>query len=84
MKYKVYHPHRHKGISYAIVYLNNQKELDKHIFYDDDRKKLEQIYGVNIVFITDDEYLVSGMANGQKSPFDDVQLINLPFHEVIV
>lgn len=81
MTYKIYTPLRHKGIDYTIVYLPTNKDFDNHLFHQSYRLGLENKYGKNLVFVTDETYSTVSKPNNNVK-FDADNLLSLPFQTV--
>ena len=82
MIYKIHQNYKYQGISYTIVKVDTSEDVDLHIHSDSKRVKLENKYGENIIFVTDDKGGLSGRHGGKKSPFNPHDLLNLQFHQV--
>ena len=80
--YEIYTNHRYGNTSYTIIKLDTVKDIEEHIFKDSKRRKIENLYGTNLIFVTDDKGGSVHKKGTKKQPFEVRDLLSLTFVQV--
>lgn len=83
MIFQIHQNLRKQGKKYTIIYFPTKKEIDDYSRNKGIRKPLENRFGENLIFVTDDEYaMVSANGGLKNNPFDANYLLSLTFSPI--